>query len=312
MVDEIKAYDVALVEKFRTIAQDPIEGSVTVPIVFAAPHRAYARVQEVYGQVFPSDTNRPELPIMAITRNDLEPDETRYVHHPRVIWESGLEHISDEVLTIGTGVRRITGTLGTITVVPGSLTISEDSDGPQVVTDDGDGNIIGDVDGSGTNTIDYETGEYDISFNVPILTGVGIKASYKSPSDSADTYASEYPQPVRIPYQINIWTSQRGVMNNILKQCSLRVRNNIGYIEVDLEEFGVKRFSFDYESVTDSSELTPGDTERNIRYTISLTLRCMLFREIRLVKVLEEAEIAFYKDNDLPENLLETMTVTGN
>jgi hypothetical protein len=48
----------------------------------------------------------------------------------------------------------------------------------QVVTDDGLGNLIGDVDSAGNNTIDYETGEYDVTFAGAPLTATDVLASY--------------------------------------------------------------------------------------------------------------------------------------
>jgi hypothetical protein len=45
------------------------------------------------------------------------------------------------------------------------------------VIDDGLGNLIGDV-GSGNNTIDYETGEIDVTFEVPVIAGGLITVAY--------------------------------------------------------------------------------------------------------------------------------------
>ena len=46
------------------------------------------------------------------------------------------------------------------------------------VTDDGNGALIGDVDGAGTNTIDYQTGAIDLRFSAAIPSNTDITISY--------------------------------------------------------------------------------------------------------------------------------------
>lgn len=62
---------------------------------------------------------------------------------------------------IGTGVATYTGNLPGAPVTASTLTLT---DGTLTVTDDGAGNLIGNV-GVGTNTIDYSTGAYDVTFS---------------------------------------------------------------------------------------------------------------------------------------------------
>ena len=93
-------------------------------------------------------------------------------------------------LTSGeTGFSNVTGnqytvTLANPTVVRRSLKIY-DSGGAQVVKDDGEGNLTGDVDAGGTNTIDYSTGDIDVTFSGAISGTV-----------TAD-YATEHSRPIR-------------------------------------------------------------------------------------------------------------------
>ena len=53
------------------------------------------------------------------------------------------------------------------------------TDGTQVITDDGDGNLVGDVDGAGVNRIDYDTGAYDMSFNIAPPLAASIQSTYR-------------------------------------------------------------------------------------------------------------------------------------
>lgn len=57
-------------------------------------------------------------------------------------------------------------------------TVANDSTS-MTVTDDGSGNLIGDVDGGGTNTVNYDTGEIDCTFTLPVKTGEKIYAEYR-------------------------------------------------------------------------------------------------------------------------------------
>jgi len=57
-------------------------------------------------------------------------------------------------------------------------TIDSLYDTGQFVRDDGLGRIVGDVNGDGTNTINYNTGEIDFTFAVPPLSGTPIVAAY--------------------------------------------------------------------------------------------------------------------------------------
>jgi hypothetical protein len=58
-------------------------------------------------------------------------------------------------------------------LVSGSVSLTDDATG-QTVTDDGAGNLVGDVDGGGTNTVNYLTGAYDVDFNVAPTDPIGV------------------------------------------------------------------------------------------------------------------------------------------
>lgn len=73
-----------------------------------------------------------------------------------------------------------TGTLLKRPVNPGSVRIVTTSiaDELLVVTDDSLGNLVGDVGSSGTNSINYVTGDIDVSFDEAVKTGVNIVVTY--------------------------------------------------------------------------------------------------------------------------------------
>lgn len=84
---------------------------------------------------------------------------------------------------IGTGngsETNFTGTLRYAPVVALSVVITAESDstGDLIVTDDGSGNLIGDV-GSGANSIDYATGEYDVTFSEAVSSAGTITIDYR-------------------------------------------------------------------------------------------------------------------------------------
>lgn len=80
--------------------------------------------------------------------------------------------IEDEV--IGTGSANYTGNLAEVPMQPGTLLLT---DGTLNVLDDGQGNLTGDIDPLGTNSIDYTSGAYDVTFSG--VTG-DVTANYRT------------------------------------------------------------------------------------------------------------------------------------
>lgn len=98
---------------------------------------------------------------------------------PSVLSGSG---VVEEVIGEGDGdAVEFSGTLAEASAHPFSVTISttRDSDSSvMTVTDDGSGNLIGDVNASGVNTIDYDTGVYTVTFEEAAENTVSVLASY--------------------------------------------------------------------------------------------------------------------------------------
>ena len=80
--------------------------------------------------------------------------------------------------SIGTGTGAIQNYIGTFTSLPIAHTVSI-TDGTQTVTDDGAGNLTGDIDPTGNNTINYETGAYDVTFAALVALDAAITATYR-------------------------------------------------------------------------------------------------------------------------------------
>jgi len=88
-------------------------------------------------------------------------------------------HYSDEVIEEETaatsaGVANIANNLDYTPIRPGSVEIT---DGTQVVIDDGNGSLVGNI-GVGNNTINYNTGAFDVTFVAAPAAGLQITATY--------------------------------------------------------------------------------------------------------------------------------------
>jgi len=96
-------------------------------------------------------------------------------------------HYTDEIIdqeAIGTGdaaTAQFTGTLAYLPVRPGTVLITDEN---LRATDDGNGNLVGNVAGAGTNTINYSTGAYDVTFSDNIASGDDITATYEYSSEA--------------------------------------------------------------------------------------------------------------------------------
>lgn len=99
-------------------------------------------------------------------------------------------HFTDEVVeneSLGTGTgatANFTGTLSYSPVRPGTVSIT---DGSLTATDDGAGNLIGDVSGGGTNTVNYATGSYDVTFSANPDNGDAITGTYEYNMEANDS-----------------------------------------------------------------------------------------------------------------------------
>jgi hypothetical protein len=87
-----------------------------------------------------------------------------------------------EPLGIGNGSDKLfTNTSKFTAISPSSVIITAvaTDSSTMTVTDDGNGNLIGDVDGGGTNTVDYETGDINLTFSLAVKNSERVFAEYR-------------------------------------------------------------------------------------------------------------------------------------
>lgn len=95
-----------------------------------------------------------------------------------------LDYQRGENVGTGTGsTRRFKGTLTYPPLNPYDVATGQKgvafSDGTQTVIDDGDGGMIGDIDPTGVNHIDYDTGAFDFTFLLTPALGATIACTYR-------------------------------------------------------------------------------------------------------------------------------------
>lgn len=99
------------------------------------------------------------------------------IENPNQYYSS--EDIDAEQIETGNGSDvTFTGTLAFLPVRPGTLVITTNSSTTALeVTDDGNGNLIGDIN-TGTNTINYSTGDYNVTFIAAPALSEAVNAAY--------------------------------------------------------------------------------------------------------------------------------------
>ena len=113
-------------------------------------------------------------------------------------------------------------------IAPSTVTITALSvDGTSVkVTDNGDGKLIGDVDPSGTNTIDYSTGAIDITFSRYLKDGSAIQAEYASYMEVTE-FQSGSNVPVRVKITLD-WEDLARIVKSV-EQAADAAENGLKY-----------------------------------------------------------------------------------
>lgn len=110
--------------------------------------------------------------------------------------KGGFSDILEQNVAVGDGTSGpYTGNIKCVPVYPGFLTLS-DWKGNKLI-DDGDGNLSDPYGGSGTGTVDYDSGDLSFTFSNNIVSGYNIRASFKvegigkRPSASQDCLDAE-------------------------------------------------------------------------------------------------------------------------
>jgi len=92
-------------------------------------------------------------------------------------------------------------------------------------------------------------------------------------------YRSQYPTPIEIDYQIDIWTQHQWQMNYYRRRIAMYLWNlPPRYLRANVGSWwGYKWIEVYSETGTNTSELEPGGELRTIRYTYPLTVKANLF-----------------------------------
>jgi hypothetical protein len=187
---------------------------------------------------------------------------------------------STETVGVGDGATaNYTGTLllePNLPVTPHSCVIT---DGTQTVIDDGNGNLIGNVAAAGTNTIDYESGAFDVTFAANVAAGASVSFEYKYAADyqrgeseaTGDgstkrfTGAVEYPPVV----EYDAVTGQKGIAFTDGSQ--VVVDDGDGNLTGDVDASGNNHFDYDTGAYDFTFALAPA-----VGATIQSTYRQLL------------------------------------
>jgi len=101
-----------------------------------------------------------------------------------------LSAVRTEIAGYGSGATTYSGTLERLPVGRNAVTITADPLGSaQVVTDDGAGNLSG---AGGSGTINYKTGEWEVTFNVAVSAGDPIQADYQYHGTLSSEQSSDF------------------------------------------------------------------------------------------------------------------------
>jgi len=99
----------------------------------------------------------------------------------KVVLEHELAAVLAEVIGTGDGIETdFVDTLANFPVRPSSVTITaikESDSSEMIITDDGAGALVGDI-GGGTNTVDYETGDVEVSFVAAVKDTTSVSVAY--------------------------------------------------------------------------------------------------------------------------------------
>lgn len=121
-----------------------------------------------------------------------------------------------------------------------------------------------------------------------------VQRKMKYSDDCLEVRQSPYPSPQNIPYQIEFWTRNRTIINYLLQWLALQFDNNVLYLGLNLRDFDLDMYpdpiaiQVKKDNFQDTSDLEPGEEQRNLRHTLSMTVRGFLFRPIRTVKTVEK------------------------
>lgn len=132
--------------------------------------------------------------------------------------------------------------------------------------------------------------------------------------------SANYPAPVIIPYQIDLWSKYFSEMNIWERSIAENFASTYQYLRIRPNDvWGWKSYPLFWDgSIADNSDLEPGEGDRQLRKTVSLKAECWLFADSFIinpvvkrieVEILDKDDSSLYDRSFLPP--LE-IVATGN
>jgi len=143
------------------------------------------------------------------------------------------ESFADELLGTGDNSEtQFTGNLSNLTITTSTISITYTDATSKTITDDGAGNLIGDVDGGGTNTINYTSGAYDFTCSGAPDSSTTIVAAYDQ-SDGAPKSKAGLVRGSRLYTWGNGDNPSRLTYTNVNDEKATDSSTDGGYLDVD-------------------------------------------------------------------------------
>jgi len=200
-----------------------------------------------------------------------------------------------EIIASGNGTSTdYSSRLNRLGIAPRSLTFSarrQTGVGPpptyatMTITDDGEGALTGNI-GTGLNSINYDTSKFYISFVTPPGAGTEVVATYTSMETSifannegTELYVLPFPLPFDLTYQIDIWTKTQQDMQ--LLRTALLCRfpfTDETFLDLEVPGYGTQLLRVNLTRIDDTTDLEPGEGDRELRNTVSITAHAWIYR----------------------------------
>lgn len=237
------------------------------------------------------------LPVLTVAMSSITPALDRRV--VANIYNLGLptsRFVPQQGVATGTGaVASYEGRLGAQNIVKGSVTFT---DGTQTISDNGAGGFTGDT--TTRSTINYDTGYYLIEFAASVALNAKVQVSYSFSSakmytgnGNNEVYVLPFPLPFDLSYQVDIYTKTQQDMQLI--RSSLMSRFSYGdeaFICADFGHYGEKAIPLQLSRIDDTTDLEPGEGDKELRNTVTLTAKAWLFQVPIAKKTIQSVNVA--------------------
>lgn len=156
--------------------------------------------------------------------------------------------ISDELLSTGdNSTTQFTGTLSNLAVEVSSISITFVDATVKTITDDGAGNLIGDVNGGGTNTINYTTGAYDFTCSGAPDSTTLIEAEYEQ-AEGAPKSKAGLVRKSRLYTWGDADNTSRLTYSSVNDETATDTSSGGGYLDVDSDDGAVLTAAINFET----------------------------------------------------------------